>query len=212
MMFAQMFPGMELIPVAILSVGVGLTAGAVGALAAAVDARSMVARWAAGVACVLGLGMFLLLLVVVGPRVDAIAYLVVSSPALIGLVTLGLTLLARRQPSVEAHPSRASSKRSACVQYLATGLLCLLAAAAFVPVAFLVYRCVLQPLGSVDPTGKIAAGMSGEDVKKVLGDPHSQSTNADETEVWIYYRDWTRFSYIGICFDREDRVKSFWLE
>ena len=209
-MFAQMFPGMELIPVAILSVGVGLTAGAIGALAAAVDARSMVARWAAGVACLLGLGMFLLLLVVVGTQVDAVAYLVVSSPSLIGLVTLGFTLLARRQPSVEAHLLRASSKRSACVRCLSTALLCLLATAACVPVAFMVYWHLLQPLGNVDPSGRISPGMSGEDVTAVLGAPHSQCTDADGMKTWIYYLDWTRLSYFAIDFDREDRVERCW--
>lgn len=137
-MFAQMFPGMEWIPVMILSVSVGLIAGALGTLAAAFNSKSVFARWASGVACVLGLGMPLLLLLNVRGNLMPEGYLCVAVPLVPGLIALGMTWW----PSTLS-PSNATTRLDAEVlaqpqalqpgEYKAKGLRLVIAAVVCIP-------------------------------------------------------------------------------
>jgi hypothetical protein len=214
-MFAQMFPGMEWIPVMILSVSMGLIAGALGTLAAAVNSKSVFARWAAGGACALGLGTPALLLMNVGGSLTPTAYLCVAVPIVPGLIALGMiwwpSSSSNSAGSLDGGPC-APLQASQASNYKAKGLRFVIAAVVCVPALFMVFIGCIRPIGYADHRAKIQVGMTMSEVRQVFGGPHEKSTDADGKETWIYYCDWTGLSYFGVRFDRASRAEFRWLE
>jgi hypothetical protein len=214
-MFAQMFPGMGWIPVMILSVSVGLMAGALGTLAAAVNSNSAIARWAAGVACVLGLGMPLLLLINVGGSLMPVGYLCVAVPAVPGLIALGMIWWPSIPPSPAASVDAGQTAPSQALEpsdYKTRGVRLMIAGVVCIPAAFMVFMCCIRPIGYADHRERIQVGMTTSEVREALGGPHERSADSEGKETWIYYCDWTGLSYFGVRFDRESRVEFRWLE
>src|SRR5438874_1116743 len=89
--FAQMMPGMEWIPLMVLSVGGGLTAGVLGILVGLAVSKSRFAFWAGVVASTSGAGSPLFFLVVAGRHLVPGAYALLAVPLLAGLPALLLS-------------------------------------------------------------------------------------------------------------------------
>jgi hypothetical protein len=181
-------------------------------LAVAVNVESVFARIAAGVACSLGLGIPLFLLVMARGIMRPEGYLWASVPLIPGLATVAMIRLARKRSKGGDGDPEVRRKGPRYGVGLATSLRFLVAVAAFGPVVYMVHLCNVRPIGDTDPRDRIRVGMMAEEVRIILGEPHSRSTDADGKETWIYMRDWTGFSYFGVIFDKESRVEFRWLE
>lgn len=57
-----------------------------------------------------------------------------------------------------------------------------------------------------DATQKVAVGMTRDDVRELLGEPHSTTEYPNGTVGWYYNLDIVGFSFCGVLFDQDDRV------
>jgi hypothetical protein len=80
-----------------------------------------------------------------------------------------------------------------------------------IPILLLAARSC-APLGGPDPRERIAIGMSTDEVRRTLGKPHEEHTDAQGNQTWIYYRDWAGLGYYLVRFNRDGRVDEQWLE
>src|SRR5262245_61711640 len=91
MVLAQNFPGMELIPLMLLSTEGGSVVGVLGILVGLAVSKSRFAFWAGLVACAAGVGMPALVFLAARRYVSPQAYWFVAIPLLPGLVAVGLS-------------------------------------------------------------------------------------------------------------------------
>ena len=96
----------------LLSTPVGLILGALATLAAAINNKSAFARWAAGFACILGVGMPLILHVSSGGRFHYWVYLFAAVPLIPGLIAVALMPIhwPSDSPSRSASPAEIESE------------------------------------------------------------------------------------------------------
>ncbi len=206
-MLAMLFPGMQWIPIGILTTSAGWTIGAVGILAASLDRRSLIARWAIAMTCILGVAAPMLMFVTVGARdFDGVAYLLIATPLLPGVV--GILLMSGRR-------SQATSETAAQLQtttHHESGLRLLVAGVFFIPVGFMIYYCGIRHAGIAERSEKVAIGMTVAEVKEIMGLPHNQSTYQHETLEWVYQYECSGLGYFSVKFDKAGRVERRWLE
>jgi outer membrane protein assembly factor BamE (lipoprotein component of BamABCDE complex) len=60
---------------------------------------------------------------------------------------------------------------------------------------------------SGNPYGKVKEGMSADDVRAALGDPHNRETRGDDGEGWYYYQDSFQIGWFCVDFGLDGRVK-----
>ncbi|HYT89023.1 MAG TPA: hypothetical protein VEL76_09965 [Gemmataceae bacterium] len=96
MLFAQMMPGMEWLPLMLVCIAGGLLAGVLGTLVGLAVSHSRYAFWAGSVACATGIASPLFFLLVAGRHLASDAYFVLATPLLAGLPAVLLSF----RPSV----------------------------------------------------------------------------------------------------------------
>jgi hypothetical protein len=207
-MLAQMFSGMEFIPLIILSNGIGLTAAAFGTLIAAFNKRSVIAWWCAFTACFLGIGMPLLMLFRVGGLLDLTAYQYATAPLITGLVAFAMIYW----PNDEHPRLRTSNHPAKPGRWMSRAMRASVVAIVFVPALFMVNFCCIRPIDTEDIRNKIAVGMTTAEVQAVFGKPHYRNSSSEGTEAWTYETDWGRLGYFAVYFDEVGRVREWWLE
>lgn len=122
-----------------------------------------------------------------------VSYSVIGVLALLGVV-YGLTLMKR--------PTRAARRVGRVVLVLSVMLS---VGSALVPVIHF-HKCFSRPpLSSPPADGVIRKGMTTDEVRDALGEPH-QIDGKGAIKIWVYHLDHVGVAWYGVPFDRDGRV------